>query len=94
DKSFVMNLLDDEQNEAIVRTTLQLAANMKLDVVAEGVEDERTLRYLADAGCQQAQGYFVSKPISSQELLDWLHKREVVSYRTRRRNSTGLRRKA
>ncbi|HSD70123.1 MAG TPA: EAL domain-containing protein, partial [Woeseiaceae bacterium] len=72
DKSFVMTLLKDKQNAAIVRTTLQLAHNMNLEVVAEGVEDDDTLRYLSDAGCEQAQGYILSRPVSSEDLLAWL----------------------
>ncbi len=78
DKSFVMTLLKDGQNEAIVRTTLQMAHNMGLEVVAEGVEDEDTLRYLADAGCEQAQGFVLSKPIPSDDLLLWLSNRSVI----------------
>jgi len=72
DKSFIMTLCSDSQNQAIVRTTLQLAQNMNLDVVAEGVEDSQTMQYLADAGCQQVQGYHISKPISSTAFIQWL----------------------
>jgi len=86
DKSFVMNLTDDERNAAIVRTTIELAHNMDLDVVAEGVEDEKTLRQLSDAGCEQAQGYFLSKPVSSGELLAWCRDYQPVSYRERRKH--------
>jgi predicted signal transduction protein with EAL and GGDEF domain len=93
DKSFVMTMLTDERNEAIVNTTLELAYNMHLDVVAEGVEDEATLRYLSKAGCAQAQGYFLSKPVTSEQFLDWLRTRERVSYEERRGIRSGLRRK-
>jgi diguanylate cyclase (GGDEF)-like protein len=94
DKSFVMNLTEDDQNAAIVRTTIELAHNMDLDVVAEGVEDERTLRQLSDAGCEQAQGYFLSKPVSSAELLTWCREYQPVSYRERRKNDRVFARKA
>ena len=47
--------MSDEQNKSIVRTTIELAHNMKLAVVAEGVEDENALRQLSDLGCEQAQ---------------------------------------
>jgi EAL domain-containing protein (putative c-di-GMP-specific phosphodiesterase class I) len=57
---------------------------MKLEVCAEGVENEDTLRYLSDAGCEQAQGYFLSKPVPSDYLIDWLQKYEPVSYSERR----------
>jgi EAL domain-containing protein (putative c-di-GMP-specific phosphodiesterase class I) len=63
DKSFIMTILKDKQNAAIVRTTLQLAHNMNLEVVAEGVEDDDTLDYRSDAGCDQVQGYVLSRPV-------------------------------
>jgi len=87
DKSFVMNLTDDAQNEAIVRTTIELAHSMNLEVVAEGVECEDTLRRLSEAGCEQAQGNFLSKPISSEELVKWCRNFAAVAYEERRKKS-------
>lgn len=93
DKSFVMTLLKDRQNAAIVRTTLQLAHNMNLEVVAEGVEDDDTLRYLSDAGCEQAQGYVLSRPVSSDDLLAWLSTRNAIDIGdTPRRDRRGVKR--
>jgi len=86
DKSFVSDVLEDNKNEAIVRATIELAHNMGLEVCAEGVEDEKTLRYLSDAGCEQAQGYYLSKPVPSDYLIDWLQKYKPVSYRERRKS--------
>ena len=86
DKSFVSDMLEDKQNEAIVRATIELAHNMGLEVCAEGVEDEKTLRYLSDTGCEQAQGYYLSKPVPSDYLIDWLQKYKPVSYRERRKS--------
>ncbi len=85
DKSFVMGLCEDEQNEAIVRTTIELAHNMSLEVVAEGVEDEDALRRLSKAGCERAQGYFLSKPLPLMEFLDWYFNFKPVSYEERRK---------
>ncbi len=87
DKSFVMNLCEDAQNEAIVRTSIELAHNMNLEVVAEGVQNEDTLRRLSQAGCERAQGYFLSKPLPSAELIDWFRNFEPVSYEERRDTS-------
>lgn len=69
DKSFVMDMGGDRHNAAIVRTTLALAQQLGLSVVAEGVEDEETLRHLGGAGCDYAQGYFISKPVPQDEFL-------------------------
>ena len=85
DRSFVTDVLEENQNEAIVRATVELAHNMGLEVCAEGVEDEETLRYLSSVGCEQAQGYYFSKPVPSDYLIDWLQKYQPVSYRERRK---------
>ena len=86
DKSFITTLLEDEQNEAIVNTTIELAHNMKLEVVAEGVEDEKTLRHLNDSGCEHAQGYFMSKPLPPAELLAWIESYSPTPYVERRKS--------
>lgn len=72
DKSFVQRLETDEDDQIIVRSTIELAHNMGLSVVAEGIEDEYTLRWLAQHGCELAQGYFISRPQSSEKLTPWL----------------------
>jgi diguanylate cyclase (GGDEF)-like protein len=84
DKSFIMSLCNDEHNESIVRTTIELAHGMGLGVVAEGVEDEAVMRRIAGFGCEQAQGYFISKPIPAQDALSWLEAFEPVSFPDRR----------
>ena len=94
DKSFVMTLMTDDQNRAIVQTTIELAHNMKLKVVAEGVEDEDTLRRICAMGCEEAQGYFISKPVPAAELIQWLENREPVSYDERRKSKRAFRKKA
>jgi len=84
DKSFIMTLMSDEQNKAIVRTTIELAHNMNLTVVAEGIEDLDTLRQISNMGCEEAQGFYLGRPMASGELLHWLNKRKVISYGDRR----------
>jgi len=84
DKSFVLTLCEDTHNDAIVRTTIELAHGMNLEVVAEGVEDEATMRRIAALGCEQAQGYFLSKPLANADMLEWLQNFEARSYRDRR----------
>jgi diguanylate cyclase (GGDEF)-like protein len=84
DKSFIMNLTEDEHNDAIVRTTVELAHGMKLSIVAEGVEDEATMRRVAAIGCEQAQGYFLSKPMPAAQVINWLDSFKPVAYKDRR----------
>ena len=94
DKSFITTLMSDEQNKAIVHTTIELAHNMNLRVVAEGIEDEETLRQISDMGCEEAQGYFLGKPMSSGELLHWMNNRKAISYANRRRPKRAFAKKA
>jgi len=86
DKSFITTIASDEHNDAIVRTTVELAHGMGLRVVAEGVEDATTIRRIAALGCEQAQGYFLSKPVPPAQLLAWLRSFEPIAYEDRRSN--------
>jgi diguanylate cyclase (GGDEF)-like protein len=72
DKSFVIGMERDENDAAIVRTSVDLAHNLKLEVVAEGVENEETLKRLSELGCDTAQGHYISRPLSAEELAVWL----------------------
>ena len=72
DKSFIQRLEHDEDDQIIVRSTIELAHNMGLHVVAEGIEDEFSLNWLAEHHCELAQGYYISKPKPATELTSWL----------------------
>jgi len=72
DKSFVQRLEHDEDDQIIVRSTIELAHNMGLSVVAEGIEDQYSLSWLAKHGCELAQGYFISRPQPSEKITPWL----------------------
>jgi diguanylate cyclase (GGDEF)-like protein len=72
DKSFVLNMENDVGDTKIVRSTIDLGHNMGLRVVAEGIESEAVWRLLAELGCDQGQGYFMSRPIPGDQLIPWL----------------------
>lgn len=72
DRSFVSDMLAEPGDLAIVRSIVDLARNLGLQTVAEGVEDEAVLTALADLGCDQAQGYTIARPLPSDDLLPWL----------------------
>ncbi|MDQ1533929.1 MAG: hypothetical protein QOF28_1690, partial [Actinomycetota bacterium] len=72
DKSFVLNMQDDENDAVIVRSTIDLARNLGLRTVAEGVETASALAALRSMGCDIAQGYFISRPLPSAQLDTWL----------------------
>jgi EAL domain-containing protein (putative c-di-GMP-specific phosphodiesterase class I) len=72
DRSFVVNLATVSGDAVIVRSTIDLAHNLGLTVVAEGVEDEVALGMLIEYGCDIVQGYLFSRPLPASELTTWL----------------------
>ena len=71
DKSFVMNMEKDDDDAKIVRSTIDLAHNLGLTVVAEGVENQLIWNKLRELACDEAQGYFMSKPVPASEFMGW-----------------------
>lgn len=72
DKSFVLDLLSNPDDDIIVRSTIELGHNMGLKIVAEGVETEAILDRLDQLGCDIAQGYLLSKPLPPAAFTSWL----------------------
>ncbi|MFZ5524221.1 MAG: putative bifunctional diguanylate cyclase/phosphodiesterase [Pseudomonadota bacterium] len=72
DKSFVTGMLTDKKDEMIVRTVIEFGHNFGLTVVAEGVETQEVLDALTALGCDEAQGYLISKPMAYGPLKNWL----------------------
>jgi len=72
DQSFVRDMVRDENDAVIVRSTIDLAHNLGYHVVAEGVEDQDTLDLLDILGCDRAQGYFIARPFDVPSLENWL----------------------
>jgi diguanylate cyclase len=68
DRSFVAGMADDENDAVIVRSTIDLARNLGLQVVAEGVETAEIMHTLAELRCDIAQGYYISRPLPAGEL--------------------------
>jgi diguanylate cyclase (GGDEF)-like protein len=72
DQSFVQHMHEDLDDAIIVRSVVDLGHNLGLQTVAEGVEDHATWDQLAQLGCDDAQGYFLAKPMPPNEFLSWL----------------------
>ena len=72
DKSFVMTLMKDRHNAAIVRAAVDLGHSLNRTVTAEGVEDQGTWHGLVALGCDVAQGYYFSRPIPGEAFVRWL----------------------
>jgi diguanylate cyclase (GGDEF)-like protein/PAS domain S-box-containing protein len=72
DRSFVMTMATVDSDAVIVRSIIDLAHNLSVNVVAEGVEDEATMAMLIEYGCDEAQGYHFARPMPGAELVNWL----------------------
>jgi EAL domain-containing protein (putative c-di-GMP-specific phosphodiesterase class I)/CheY-like chemotaxis protein/GGDEF domain-containing protein len=76
DKSFVLNALSTTEDEAVVRSIVQLGANLGMKSTAEGIESEQTLNYLRSIGCDLAQGFGIGRPMPASDIPSWLEQRE------------------
>jgi diguanylate cyclase (GGDEF)-like protein len=79
DKSFVQNIDTDEEDEAIVRSTIDLAHSLGISVVAEGVESEDVLQRLRALGCDLAQGFCLARPATPADITEWLVGRKAAA---------------
>jgi diguanylate cyclase (GGDEF)-like protein len=81
DRSFIQDLDTDSDDAAIVQSTIDLAHSLNLTVVAEGVETELTWNRLREFGCDQAQGYYLARPMPAPQLTGWLLTRAAPALR-------------
>ncbi|GLX15417.1 GGDEF-domain containing protein [Pseudomonas straminea] len=72
DKSFVQDLLEDEDDATIVRAIIQLGKSLGMQVIAEGVETAEQEAYIIAQGCHEGQGYYYSRPLPARELTQYL----------------------
>lgn len=79
DKSFVQDIHVNEEAASIVKSIIFLAQNLKLQVIAEGVETEAQREFLANCECEEAQGYLFSKPLPVEMLVAFLRKNSVMT---------------
>lgn len=76
DKSFVQDLIDDDDDATIVRAIIQLGKSLGMQVIAEGVETLEQEAYIISEGCHEGQGYLYSKPLQARELSAFLRQAE------------------
>ena len=69
DRSFIMDLPDDDDDRVITELIVSMAKQLKLEVVAEGVETEQQHQYLDSLGCDYAQGYLFARPLPPDEFM-------------------------
>jgi EAL domain-containing protein (putative c-di-GMP-specific phosphodiesterase class I) len=82
DKSFVIDMMDDDSDSAIVRSIIDMAHNLGLQVVAEGVENDQTWSWLRKWECDYAQGFYISHPLALADFeyyLDTFASQQLIS---------------
>ena len=80
DKSFIMDMIESNDDAVIVRSTIDLAHNLGMQVIAEGIEEREMLELLTILGCDLGQGYFISRPISDNSFEKWISHQEESLY--------------
>ncbi|KIQ06558.1 MULTISPECIES: GGDEF domain-containing phosphodiesterase [Pseudomonas] len=81
DKSFVQDLLEDEDDATIVRAIIQLGKSLGMQVIAEGVETAEQEAYIIAQGCHEGQGYYYSRPLPARELTQYLKQSSRAQHR-------------
>lgn len=78
DKSFVMTAANSRESRQVIKATIDLAHSLDMSVIAEGIETEDSLNLLQEMRCDQAQGYFIGRPMPAEQVGDWLAGRQQL----------------
>jgi EAL domain-containing protein (putative c-di-GMP-specific phosphodiesterase class I)/FixJ family two-component response regulator len=79
DKSFVLKAQQSQEARSVIKSIVDLGHSLGLVVTAEGVEDQSSLNFLNDLGCDLAQGYFIARPMLGDAAREWLEQRVSFS---------------
>ncbi len=82
DKQFVLNLAASINDQSICKATCDIATTLGAHVVAEGIEDKRSLTILQSYGCQFDQGFYFLKPLKAEEYLTWISEVKAIALNT------------
>ena len=77
DRSFINDITEDSADRELVNATIAMAHGLGLKVVAEGVETDGQLQHLKNQGCEFAQGYYFSEPISPEKFTEMLQNQDL-----------------
>jgi len=80
DKSFGMSLVSDGNSAVIVRSTIDMAHELGLSVVAEGIETKEAYEMLQELGCDSVQGFYISRPLPMKEAIEWIEQTEMSGF--------------
>ena len=79
DRSFVIQMFNGDQNMRIVRTILDLAHDLGMESLAEGIDAERQAQMLLQLGCRNGQGYLFAKPLPLEDFVLWFRGQRKVA---------------
>ena len=80
DKYFIKNINESEYMKNVVETTIDLCHKLGYNVIAEGIEDEESLSILKSLECDYGQGYYISRPLASDKIIDWYKTNMIKNY--------------
>ncbi|MEJ2612053.1 MAG: bifunctional diguanylate cyclase/phosphodiesterase [Candidatus Thiodiazotropha sp.] len=80
DRAFVVNVAEEQRNQAIIRSIIQLCSGLGLSVIAEGAETKEEVDFLIGTGCEYIQGYYFSKPLDNELCFSLLHSASTQQY--------------
>src|SRR5690606_16457168 len=72
DKSFVISAARSSESRQVIKAIVGLGQSLDMQTTAEGVEDAETLRFLEEIGCNLAQGYFIARPMTGNDAMQWV----------------------
>ncbi len=80
DRSFVKDMASDESALELIRSIIGLGKNLKMEIIAEGIEDAREAQMLAEMGCEMAQGYYFAKPVSELDVTKLICEKQLFEF--------------
>lgn len=83
DRSFINDMKEGNRERVLVQSMITLSHSLGYEVVAEGVETQEAAELLSAMGCDEIQGYWISRPLGSDALLGWLSERSLTEFRYR-----------
>lgn len=75
DRSFVRTAATSQESRTVIRSIVELGRSLGMTSTAEGIEDEAALAYLKQIGCDQAQGFYIARPMTGEATLEWIEQR-------------------
>ena len=90
DQSFVRDMLSGRDHESIIHAIIALGQSLRLEILAEGVENEAQLHMLTELGCQTFQGYHFTRPLDRGAFEQWVHDHQIASYAVKNRETAQI----